>query len=82
MKEDNWISVKDKLPPKGISVLLYGEYMGVCEGYLLHDYKPTYYGIEAQEWEREYMCMGFNAEVNAGITHWMPLPEPPKNNHI
>lgn len=72
-----WIDVKDRLPELKESVILYSEYDGRCIGYRVTDSPPFSYG-EPQAWDRDYMIMGYNAEIRSGITHWMPLPEPPK----
>ena len=64
----NWISVKDGLPEKNMDVLIY---RGVHIGNLINVY--TYLGNN--EWEDEY---GYWSRTDdEGITHWMPLPEPP-----
>lgn len=60
-----WISVKEKLPGKAMTVIAYrhrtkqfvfAEYAGDC--WMLHG------GIIAKN----------------AVSHWMPLPEPPKSN--
>ena len=62
-----WISVKDRLPEK--------------DGYYL---VVTYGVISIEEFSKEKLAwLGYdwdNAEVYEmiGITHWMPLPEPPE----
>ena len=67
---DNWTSVKDKLPE--------------CSGRYICRYK--------QEVDGKYCaCTDFGSydadrEENGGwytgeVTHWMPLPEPPKEEH-
>ena len=66
---DRWISVKDRLPEIGKSVLIY---------------YPTWDGDEIQvaKLEGDGMMFDICGEFNIGtgaITHWMPLPEPPKD---
>ena len=66
---DRWISVKDKLPEIGKSVLIY---------------YPKWDGDEIQvaKLEDDGMMFDICGEFNVGtgvITHWMPLPEPPKD---
>jgi len=62
-----WISVHDKLPPKaewsGDTVLGYTE-----EGSIQI---AMYEGELPDEWYDKFNDSGY-------ITHWMPLPEPPK----
>lgn len=61
--QPKWISVKDRLPEEGETVLCYYEsdLMGVCTR--LHEIWEDSYGY----WESD-----------DAITHWMPIPEPPK----
>jgi len=60
-----WISVKDKAPPADIWILGANKYR-VEFGIWLGEKK----GFTLPQCN--YLCLG--------ITHWMPLPEPPKNN--
>ena len=62
-----WISVKDRLPSRDTTVLcfcrIYGRYVGSYQGIDVTDFG---------QWCNQSDC---------GIlppTHWMPLPEPPK----
>lgn len=68
----NWISVKDELPPlpsKGC-----GSHRYICaytlftENVLVGELKYTYYG--------SWVIGG--CDLHNSVTHWMPLPEPPK----
>ena len=67
-----WISVKERLPEIGKSVLIY---------------YPYWDGDEIQVAKLEYdemmfdVCGEFNIRVGA-VTHWMPLPKPPKDGEI
>ena len=62
----DWISVKDKLPKKETAVLVWRGMVDIC-GYMGNKIWLTddenMYPVTAEE---------------RGITHWMPLPEPPK----
>lgn len=63
-----WISVKNKMPRKGERVLAYGRNLGVLS-LCLHlniNNKWKYTG-----WDKPFHCSN-------EITHWMPLPAPPK----
>ncbi len=65
-----WISVKDRLPEQLISCLVFIENQNfIAHGTLERDFTWTacYTGDEIKEWDN-----------NKGVTHWMPLPEPPK----
>ena len=62
----NWISVKDRLP---VFTPRYDDSL-----YLVYDaecklIRIAYFGY----WQGEYCFVGWT-----GITHWMPLPKPPK----
>jgi len=77
----NWISVEDELPEKGDIVIVmqdaYGNIhftacefisaMQLCDVTDFHVRSDAYLGITKK------------AEITLGaVTHWMPLPEPPK----
>lgn len=72
-----WISVKDRLPQNPI-------YLGCCGDFLVTDGKhqsvagwtQTYDPINAISYWR-WVAGTVNVDLNE-ITHWMPLPEPPK----
>lgn len=63
-----WISVKDRLPEEGKLVLTYGP-DGIID--VLARYRVS---KNSWKWGRdgEFITLVFD------ITHWMPLPEPPK----
>lgn len=80
-KEDTmeWVSCKDRLPDVGenSSVLAYYYEEGI---YIVsdvdHDFKMVAAGIGrggVQKWRGRWEILG--------ITHWMPLPEPPKEDN-
>lgn len=61
-----WISVKDRLPERGVFVAVYyGNFIGEL--------------VDTFMWDGE-CWRNANAfiEDSENITHWMPLPEPPK----
>jgi hypothetical protein len=60
-----WISVKDEYPPKDAMVLFYSQKEGVSEGFWDND--------------RWYLAVGAISILPSLVTHWMPLPNPPKN---
>lgn len=64
-----WISVEDRLPEEAQEVLCF---RGTDIGALMDVY--TYIGDN--KWEDSYE--NWNYGDLEGITHWMPLPEPPK----
>jgi len=67
-----WISVKDRLPDKSC------ECLGVVDGEVTEvNYNPKQKGLICV-WS---MCDadGFKPLSGDAVTHWMPLPEPPKD---
>lgn len=73
-KTSGWISVKDRLPEKDGLYLVYGMSEAMRE--LLPDCVPIwlcYWRRKYEGWYDIEMCRGYDF-----ITHWMPLPEPPK----
>lgn len=70
MSEGGWISVKDKLPDQRIGVLVYcPEYNNVFAGEL-DDYlkKGQWYFFDDE----------IHHPIKEEVTHWMPMPKPPK----
>ena len=62
-----WISVKDKMPEPRIDVLVFNQFNGIKIGWcdktrLFKDLEWLVYGSDEEPF----------------ITHWMPLPNPPK----
>ena len=65
IKKYRWISVKDRLPERNGVYLAYdGEYISTVE------YEK---GRHDSEWTDDY-----EGYLDLLVTHWMPLPEPPK----
>ena len=80
--EDNnvpskWILVKDRLPEVFVPVLV--KYLNYNDGSASPTYVDTAVLLEGDVW---YWWEGDLAdcdnEVKCTITHWMPLPQPPK----
>lgn len=74
-----WISVEDKLPEIGLDVLVYckaqdADFSDFIEVSVRNLYKPTPWSDEEPAWGIRFIPFGGAFEV----THWMPLPEPPK----
>ena len=71
LKAVRWISVKDRLPEPDTKVLVYGrnEYGVYCI--------TCHYSAH-----RKWLYHNRTTADGKTITHWMPLPEPPKeDNH-
>jgi hypothetical protein len=67
-KMNEWISVKDKFPQPGVFVLVTSP----------RDFENSLnIGINVYSKKHGWELKTTNCYA-AGITHWMPLPEPPK----
>ena len=72
---NQWISVKDKLPPSKMSLLVWRP--------IDHKERPKHIDIIVGELAHESQrgkvwANGMYYDIDVHITHWMPLPEPPK----
>jgi hypothetical protein len=63
-----WISVEDRLPDNGDSIIGYSSLDERVEG---GEYSYCLF--------QKYHCLYFSREGYMVITHWMPLPEPPED---
>lgn len=70
-----WISVEDRLPEENEQVL-------ITDGSdVFYAYKYYYEGWDyqiAEDFDGEEGVFSTNAMKEKHVTHWMPLPEPPK----
>lgn len=66
-----WISVEEKLPENEQMVIGYTP----CDGYMFVGYYR-----EEQNWKQWYIVTAMRSTkyVTKKVTHWMPLPEAPK----
>ena len=81
---NRWISVKDRLPEKDGNYLCYLECGAVCEAAFDSTIASEGEEFPFGEWVAVYNSdtLGFTDsywEEYDAITHWMPLPEPPKD---
>ena len=61
-----WISVRDRLPEKGEEVLVF-------------DTRENWIGFAWLRPDETWTALGFDFPFDLGeVTHWMPLPNPPK----
>ena len=67
-EQTGWISVEEDLPDYGITVLTATE-----EGFVSTDYL-------VEERGAEFDCIWRFAVTSSPITHWQPLPQPPKGD--
>ena len=70
-----WIPVTERLPMYNVDVLVYRPAMAMKV--LVSSYEG-YYGEDDNEWHEGWVRYGKGLGGNSVITHWMPLPEPPK----
>ena len=59
-----WVSVKERMPEHGESVLMWGE---------------TYFPRTGMFYVNHFRSDGVSV---TWVTHWMPLPEPPKSKEV
>jgi len=76
INNEGWISVKDKMPEHGGEYLVVRNSFGICRivdvcGY---DKKSRKFG----KIDMDYVYDGNGWYEVDNVTHWMPLPEPPK----
>ena len=62
-----WVSVDDRLPESGVSVLARCFYHGKWTTLVCHTSKEN-----AGQWYTDEVCQWVK------VTHWMPIPQPPK----
>ena len=70
-----WVSVSERLPDDGIPVLV--TYIGFNDGKLYSD-GVAKWSIEENGYNGGWLWEIDGSETTVGITHWKPLPEPPK----
>ena len=70
-----WISVKDILPPYNRDVLVYRPNMAMK---ILVDNYAWHYRDDDDEWYEDWALSGKDANGNPVVTHWAYLPQPPK----
>lgn len=85
-KLPQWVSVTERMPEKGMKLLLYvpktekGRQSGVFTGELkevkANNGSGNFFGIPTPC--SEWTLWGWSYYEKPNVTHWMPLPEPPK----
>ena len=84
LRSQQWISVKDRMPEKtGSYLVFYHEWSG---GAFLPTYEDFKIRVMRFSNSRKWcypVCVDkrCEADTNREVTHWMPLPEPPKEEH-
>jgi len=65
---DRWVKVQDKLPEHGQKVICYGKSWGM-------NFSMVYIDFDGKTKFANVIAGCFD---NPDVTHWQPLPEPPK----
>lgn len=65
--QDKWISVKDRFPDKSGQYVVYGRYTKDCPMNVFE----AFYDKKRKRFTSDYI-------ISKDVTHWQPLPEPPK----
>lgn len=71
IEQHTWISVKEKLPEHLSNVL------GLCKDGTMFVGRILRYELNVNVWEI-YTAMHSTRQMKKTVTHWMPLPEEPK----
>lgn len=73
--EQEWISVKDRMPRNEEMVVCYTP----CDGYMFVGFHRTYVSAH-YDWSAWYIitAMRSTKKITKKVTHWMRLPKPPK----
>lgn len=66
-----WISASDRFPERTGSYIVCTDKGAICTAKFYSDF-PTGFRYKEQHWN--------NSRLNKHITHWMPLPQPPKGD--
>ena len=84
MANNGWISVKDRLPNIDEEVLVLARGMGILKGQsrcaVAYIVDRVYYTAVPAKTEPRWRCPIQFFLTDFQITHWMPLPEPPKED--
>ena len=73
-KQSEWISVDERLPHSQQMVIGYTP----CDGYMFVGF---YQKVDSPYWKSYWSvitAMRSTKKITKKVTHWMPLPEPPK----
>lgn len=81
-----WISVEDRLPEEDLYCLVFRTFGYMRDGVVsLATYFPRYKGLSGDPMNTKQVWCKYSSEVgyydiSDSVTHWMPLPEPPKED--
>ena len=69
-EKDNWISVETRMPEKEGAYIVHAEWE--------HEGQKGY-GFDIVQWQKgEFVELISEEFKTLGVTHWQPLPSPPK----
>lgn len=74
--QPKWISVKDRLPEDNLNVLVYAIGNNKNSVIAMTGYTHNMYGYNIEGWRSPWQYFFYEYK----ITHWMPLPEAPKED--
>ena len=79
-----WISVNDSLPSKNDKYLVYirrcdTKHNNPCSEFMQAVFYDKPEGTYGKHWLTWYMQFDEYHKYSVKVTHWMPLPEPPKD---
>lgn len=77
IKAFRWISVEERMPKYNEDVLVFRPSMAMK---IVVTRYNGYYGEDDEEWHEGWEFYGFDNKGRLVITHWMPMPEPPKED--
>lgn len=76
---NEWIDINEELPPEGIACLLYETYPeGTTFNLLARPLQRTAVHLGGMNWQKKFITYENQDRYLKYVTHWMPLPEPPK----
>lgn len=78
-----WTRVKDRLPETHLRCFVYREGYNKVGGYMtMATFTPCYKGLKGDLMDGRQVWYDYDSEVGdyelTNVTHWIPLPEPPK----
>ena len=81
-KCNSWIPVTERLPEKNGRYLIHETVFNKWKGYMsVCSFSPCYEGVE-EHLNGKCLWYSYDSEYGdyekRGVTHWMPLPEPPE----
>lgn len=71
-----WINVEEELPPVGETVICYRKI--IVTGWYMDKYCP--FEKKKKGWHCDWDGLSRSIFKRFPVTHWMPLPNPPKIN--